>query len=155
MTETSGWLDLYERSHTDLSYPVIYWAAVPAVVVGTVGFLWVLPVPDEFIRISPLLNWGTAFLMVSAVYYFIISLSLAIGMLPFLLGVAGIHGWLEQSTFSPLRVSTGLLVAGVIGLWLGHRRGGAAVAVLRDLQMMMIGPAWLLATLYRRLGIPI
>lgn len=155
MSETIGWLDEYERSHSDISYPIFYWAAVPAVVLGTVGVLWALPAPDEFFRISPLLNWGSAFLMVTAVYYFIISLSLAIGMLPFLLGIASIQISLEQSDFSPMRVSVGLLVAGIIGLWLGHSRGGGVIAVVRDLQMMMIGPAWLLAALYRRLGIPI
>ena len=61
------------------------------VVLGTVGLLWTLPIPDEFFEISPLLNWGTAFLMAAAVYYFIISVSLAIGMLPFILGVAGVQ----------------------------------------------------------------
>ena len=71
--------------------PGVYtaWAdSVPMVVLGTVGLLWLLPTPDEFFNISPLLNWGSAFLMVTAVYYFIISVSLAIGMLPFILGVA-------------------------------------------------------------------
>ncbi len=154
MSETDGWLQLYEDTHQDLTYPVIYWAAVPMVVLGTVGILWTLPIPDQFFEISPLLNWGTAFLMATAVYYFIISVSLAIGMLPFLLGIAGIQNWLTTSDFSPLRVSIGLLVAGIIGLWLGHRNQGSLRPVIRDLQLMMIGPAWLLSVLYRRIGIP-
>ena len=155
MSETSEWLEKYERSHNDLSYPTVYWAAVPAVVLGTVGVLWTLPVPVEFYEISPLLNWGSAFLMVSVVYYFIISLSLAIGMLPFMLGIAAIQIWLERSALSPLQVSIGLLLAGIVGLWLGHRGGSGITALLRDLQMMMIGPAWLLSVIYRRLRIPI
>ncbi len=155
MAETDSWLQRYEESHSDLSYPVIYWAAVPMVVVGTVGVLWMLPVPDEFFRISPLLNWGTAFLMATAVYYFIISVSLAIGMLPFVVGVAGVQMWLDQSQFSPLRVSIGLLLAGIIGLWLGHRHKNSFWPVVQDLQLMMIGPAWLLSVLYRRIGIPL
>ena len=155
MSETSTWLKKYELSHSDLSYPTLYWAAVPAVVVGTVGALWSLPVPTEFRDISPLLNWGSAFLMVSVVYYFIISLSLAIGMLPFMLGIAAIHMWLDESLFSQLRVSLGLLLAGIAGLWLGRRRRGGFTAVVADLQMMMIGPAWLLSILYKRLRIPI
>ena len=154
MPEIDGWLKLYEETHQDLTYPVIYWAAVPMVVVGTVGVLWTLPVPDAFFEISPLLNWGTAFLMSAAVYYFIISVSLAIGMLPFVLGVAGIHTWLEQSDFSPLRVSIGLLAAGIIGLFMGHRNKSSLRPVLQDIQLMMIGPAWLLSVLYRRIGIP-
>ncbi len=154
MTETDGWLQHYEDTHQDLTYPMVYWAAVPMVVLGTVGILWNLPIPDQFFEISPLLNWGTAFLMATAVYYFIISVSLAIGMLPFLLGIAGVQNWLTNSDYSPLRVSIGLLVAGIIGLWMGHRNQGSLRPVLRDLQLMMIGPAWLLSVLYRRIGIP-
>lgn len=155
MAETDSWLQHYEETHSDLTYPVIYWAGVPMVVVGVVGVLWTLPVPDEFFEISPLMNWGTAFLMASAVYYFIISVSLAIGMLPFLLGVAGIQLAIADSDFSPLRVSLGLTVAGIICLFMGHRRQNSLAPVFRDLQLMMIGPAWLLSVLYRRIGIPI
>mgnify|MGYP001591838463 CR=1 FL=1 len=155
MSMSAEWLERYELSHGNVHYPVIYWAAVPVVVIGTVGLLWILPIPDEFYDISPLLNWGTAFLMVSAVYYFIFSLSLAIGMLPFVLGAAAFQMWLAQSGYSPLKVSTGLLLAGIIGLWLGHRRSGGLINVVRDIQMMMIGPAWLLSVVYRRLGIPV
>lgn len=154
MTETDSWLKHYEDTHQDLTYPFVFWAAVPMVVLGTVGILWTLPIPDEFFEISPLLNWGTAFLMATAVYYFIISVSLAIGMLPFILGLAGIQVWLGQSDFSPQRVSIGLFVAGIIGFWLGHRNEGSLRPVVQDLQLMMIGPAWLLSVLYRRIGIP-
>mgnify|MGYP001811696322 FL=1 len=154
MTETDGWLRRYEETHQNLTNPVIYWASVPMVVLGTVGLLWALPIPDEFFEISPLLNWGTVFLMATAVYYFIISVSLAIGMLPFVIGIAAINMWLVGSEFSHLYVSLGLLAAGIIGLWLGHRNGSGLRAVLQDLQFMMIGPAWLLSVLYRRIGIP-
>ena len=154
MSETDGWLRRFEESHRDLSNPAVYWAAVPIVVVGTVGLLWALPIPDEFFEISPLLNWGTAFLMAATVYYFIISVSLAIGMLPFVIGIAGIHMWLAASDYPLLHVSLGLLLAGIIGLWLGHRNESGLRAVLQDLQLMMIGPAWLLSVLYRRIGIP-
>ncbi len=154
MTETDGWLRRYEETHSDLTNPFIYWAAVPIVVLGTVGLLWTLPIPDEFFEISPLLNWGTAFLMAAAVYYFIISVSLAIGMLPFIVGIAAFNLWLIRSEFSLLHVSIGLLVAGIIGLWLGRRNARGIAPVIQDLQYMMIGPAWLLSLLYRRFGIP-
>lgn len=154
MTETNSWLERYENNHRNLTYPWIYWAAVPMVVLGTVGILWILPAPEQFYEISPLLNWGSAFLMVTTVYYFIISLSLAIGLLPFILGVAFCQLWLQQSEFAPLRVSIGLLAAGMIGLWLGHRDEKGFGAILEDLQTIMIGPAWLLSVIYRRVGIP-
>lgn len=151
---TENWLERYERNHRNLAWPWIYWAAVPMVLVGATGVLWNLPVPAEFREISPLLNWGSAFLMAAAVYYFIISLSLAIGLLPFVVGLGAIQGWLVVSDYSAARVAGGLLVAGIIGLALGHRNDRMLAATLEDLQTIMIGPAWLLSVIYRRAGIP-
>ena len=155
MSDTHKWLERYERTHSDLAYPLVYWAAVPLVVLGTTGLLWLVPIPQEFFDISPLLNWGSAFLMAATVYYFINSRSLANGMLPFVIGIASFQLWLGNSQFSPLRVTLSLLIAGIIGLCLGHLGRGGLRAVIRDLQLMMIGPAWLLSVLYRRAGIPI
>jgi hypothetical protein len=76
-------------------------------------------------------------------------------MLPFILGVASIQAWLEASQYSPLWIASGFLIAGIIGLLLGRRRERTAALVLHDLQLMMIGPVWLLSVLYRRMGIPI
>lgn len=154
MSDADSWLDRYELNHRDITYPWVYWAAVPMVVLGAVGILWSLPIPVQFGDISPLLNWGSAFLMVTTVYYFIISLSLAIGLLPFVLGVAFAQMWLQQSDYTPERVAAGLFLAGLIGLWLGHRNKKGFGAMLEDLQMIMIGPAWLLSVIYRRFGIP-
>ena len=155
MTDSDDWLTRSAASHPELAYPALYWAAVPMVVLGTVGLLWTLPTPDEYYNISPLLNWGSTFLMVATVYYFIISVPLAIGMLPFIIGVASCQVWLESSGYSPQRVALGLLLGGIIGLWLGRRRQWSLLPLLKDLQLMMIGPAWLLSVLYRRIGIPI
>ncbi len=152
--ETDGWLERYAESHRNLTYPWLYRVAVLMVVLGVVGILWTVPVPLQFYEISPLLNWGSAFLMATAIYYFIISLSIAIGMLPFLIGVAASQLWLEQSVYSPTRVSLGFLIAGTIALWLGHRSKPGLKPLLEDLMLTMIGPAWMLSIIYRRLGIP-
>ena len=155
MSETEDWLTRYGETHSEIASPLVYWAAVPMVVIGVVGLLWWLPVPEELYRISPVINWGTLFLMAAAVYYFIISVPLAIGMLPFVIGVAYVQVWLEASPYSALSASIGFLVAGILGLLLGQRREQPFVRLIQDLQMMMIGPAWLLSVLYRRMGIPI
>jgi len=154
MTDIDNWLERYGDSHRNLRNPFVFWAAVPMVVLGTIGLFWHLPIPAEFFEISPLLNWGSAFLMATAVYYFIISLSLAIGMLPFLLGLAALQLWLAQSPYPPVGVSVGLLAAGTAGLWLGRGSPGGVRAILQDYQLMMIGPVWLLSILYKRFGVP-
>jgi hypothetical protein len=123
-------------------------------VIGTVGMLWSLPVPGAFRDISPVLNWGSAFLMAAVVYYFILSVALAIGMLPFIMGISALQLWLVASALPLSGISLALVALAVAGLWLGHRASGGLLAVFRDIQLMMIGPAWLLSNLYRRLGIP-
>ncbi|MFQ6003868.1 MAG: hypothetical protein ACE5OQ_00050 [Woeseia sp.] len=154
MSETDQWLIDYGETHQQIDNAGLYWLAVPVLVVGIVGLLWSAPIPEAFGNISPFLNWGTAFLMATVVYYFVISVSLAIGMLPFLLGVAAITLWLEVSDYPLVWVSAFLTAIAVFGLWLGQHANGGAKAVLRDIQLMMIAPVWLLSKLYRRLGIP-
>lgn len=154
MTDTHSWLDHYERRHQTLAWPWLYGIALPATVAGIVGMLWNLPIPDEFREISPFLNWGSAFLMATAVYYFVISLPLAIGLLPFLLAVALLELWLARAAPAPLAVSAGLFGVGIAGLWFARRHERSLGAFAEDLQTVMLGPAWLLSVLYRRVGIP-
>lgn len=154
MSDTDHWLVRYGDKHKDIRNAPIYWSAVPLLVLGTVGLLWSLPVPDALTAISPLLNWGTVFLMAAMVYYFIISVPLAIGMLPFVFGILAIIGWLDvNSNLLPL-AAAGLTAAAVCGLYTGHFAGRGLRGVGLDIQLMMIAPVWMLSVLYRRLGIP-
>ena len=154
MNDTDRWLERYRAHREHLAWPWLYWAAVPLTVLGTVGVLWSLPVPAAFADISLLLNWGSAFLMAATVYYFILSPSLAIGLLPVVLGVGLLELRLGLSDYSQQRVAAGLLAAGLVGLWLGQQRKPGLAALVEDLQTVMLGPAWLLSVIYRRLGIP-
>lgn len=153
MSDTLNWLTRFEQCHAELRNPLVYWAALPMVISGLVGLLWSLPIPEQFVEISPLLNWGSAFLMAAAIYYFIISLPLAVGMLPFLLGLATIQIWLSNSGLPAMGVATGLMIAGTVGLALG--RGHQIGKLILDLQLIMIGPLWLLSMIYKRVGIPL
>lgn len=155
MPDTDQWLTRYERNNRDIRLPLVYWLAAPLLVLGFVGLLWALPIPAEFRRISPLLNWGSAFLMATLIYYFIISVPLALGMLPFIVGVMALEMWLAASDNWLRPVAAGLTLAGLAGLVAGHASRGGLRAVFRDVQLLMIAPLWLLSVVYRRLGIPL
>ena len=127
--------------------------AVHFIIVGITGLLWSLPLPEEFKKISPLLNWSTMFLMVTAVYYFIISISIGIGSIPFLLGLSAIQMKMENAGLPLLEMSTSLIVFGTF--FLAIYRKGSFAAIMRDFQLIMIGPAWLLSLLYKRYEISI
>ena len=154
MPDTDSWLTDYGNSHRDVNLPGVYWISVLVLVAATVGMFSLLPIPEEFVRISPVLNWATAFLMAAVVYYFIISISLAIGMLPFVFGLTALQISLADSALPVDRIVVGLFLASVAGLSVGRYSRGGTKSVLEDIQMMMIAPIWILSRLYRRIGIP-
>lgn len=150
--DSDDWLLVVEKRQGGVRFAALYWTAVFVFVLAVVGILWSLPVPDEFVSISPILNWGSVLLMVTAVYYFIISLPLAIGMLPFLLAIAALQLWLDSSvgTEPVLFIAAGIVAAG--GFAVARQALGP---VLHDLLFAMLAPVYLLSRIYRRLGIPI
>jgi hypothetical protein len=154
MPEMDRWLADFGASHRSIPHASVYWLAVPVLILGTVGLLWSLPVPAEFAAISPVLNWGTTFLLAAAVYYFVLSLPLAFGLIPFVVGIAAFHLWLQMSPYSGLRASLGLVAGGLVGIVIARYGQGGPRAVLNDVQHMMLAPAWLLSRLYHKLGIP-
>lgn len=154
MTNTDNWLGAYRDNQRRTGNRILHWIAVPMVIVGTVGILWSLPIPEAFRNISPLLNWGITFLMAAEVYYFIISISLAIGMLPIIFGTAILIATMHSAVAAPLWFSVAILSLGAGGLYLGKGSGRNIRALIQDLQLMMIAPIWLLSRLYRRLHIP-
>lgn len=154
MRTTDEWLDEYARNHRDDTNKLIHWVCVPIIVVSLVGLLWSIPVPDTFREATPALNWGTVFLMAAVVYYFIMSISLAVGALPFVLGVVAAVAWLDRLSMPLWAISLGLFGAGWAAQLIGHWLEGSRPAFFRDLQFLMIGPLWLIAGIYRRLKIP-
>ncbi len=151
-SDGDDWLLLIEKRLHSVRFSALYWVSVFLFIAAVVGALWSLPVPEEFLTISPILNWGSVLLMVTAIYYFIISLPLAIGMLPFLLGLAALQLWLASSLDSGTLEFLVCGLAAVGGIAIARRSVGP---VIHDLLLSMLVPAYLLSRIYRRLGIPI
>ena len=65
--------------------------------------------------------------------------------------IAGID---EQLNFAPLwAVSIGIFVLARMGQFYGHKLEGAKPSFFKDLQFLMIGPAWVISFLYKKFGI--
>ena len=148
-----SWLEEYEESILKDCSLLGFLLAVHFIIIGITGLLWSLPLPEEFKKISPLLNWSTTFLMVTAVYYFIISISIGIGSIPFLLALSAIQMKIDNANLPILEMSTSLIIFGTF--FLAIYRKGSFTAIMKDFQLIMIGPAWLLSLLYKRYGISI
>jgi len=154
MRSIDDWLTAYGASHQDPVNKLIHWICVPAIVFSLIGLLWALPVPAAFADISPALNWAVLFAMAAVVYYFLMSVSLAIGATLVLTLLLLLAARLDELAAPLWAISLVVFVVAWIGQFIGHRIEGKKPSFFEDLQFLMIGPLWLLAAAYRRVGIP-
>lgn len=147
------WLDAYGVSHQNPTNKLIHWICVPTIYFCVVGLLYSIPVPE-------IAGWSTPGLVAKVVvvlvglFYLRLSFPIMIGMLLFSVACLLLAGWLDTSAPWPLwAISLGLFVLAWIGQFYGHKVEGLKPSFLDDLQFLMIGPAWLMSFIYRRLGI--
>ena len=153
MPKVEYWLDEYARDHQNPVNKALHTVCVPLIVVSLIALLWSMPVPAAFAAVSPWLNWGTAMLALAISYYLTLSMPLSLGMLPVMLVVILIVNWMDTLA-PPLWMLAGIVfIAAWVGQFAGHMVEGKRPAFFRDIQFLMIGPLWLLASLYRRVGI--
>jgi uncharacterized membrane protein YGL010W len=144
------WLDEYGESHRHPANKSIHWICVPAILFSVLGLLWLVPVPPFAAAIGPWMNWAAFVMALAVIYYLVLSPLLAIGMAAIaLLMLIAIH-WLESALSFPLwTLFVGIFVAAWIGQFVGHRIEGRKPSFFKDVQFLLIGPAWLLDHLYR------
>jgi uncharacterized membrane protein YGL010W len=151
----ADWLDEYGASHRHPTNKLLHWICVPAIVWCVVGLLWSLPVPGAMLDASPQLNWAAIALAAAVIYYSVLSLRLALGALVLLAAMLwSVEALARVTTVVPIwAVSAAVFVAAWIGQFFGHAIEGRRPSFFKDMQFLLIGPLWLLADLYRRLGL--
>ncbi|HET6726001.1 MAG TPA: Mpo1-like protein [Gammaproteobacteria bacterium] len=148
----ADWLNEYGTCHRHPLNKRLHWICVPLIALSVVGFLWSVPVPAAAAAISPFVNWAALFLLAVIVYYLTLSTSLAIGMAVFSAILMVVTYALSQLSVPLWLTSLIIFVLAWIGQFVGHHYEGARPAFFKDLQFLLIGPLWLMAHLYARLG---
>ena len=144
----------YGESHQNPTNKLVHWFCVPTIVFSVVGLLYGVKFGTvSLLGLQP--NLATVVLMLTLVYYVRLSPSLAVGFLLFALVCLYLCGLIEQSGTPLWKVSIGLFVAAWIVQFWGHKVEGKKPSFLKDVEFLMIGPAWLLSFIYGRLGIRI
>ncbi len=138
---------------------MVHWFCVPLIMFSLIGLLWNLPVEGvKFIlgqAKNPWVNWGVFFLILASLYYVRLSWSLFIGML--LISGAMAFGNLKLHSFgSVIHIYTSVIifVMAWIGQFIGHKVEGKKPSFLKDLQFLLVGPAWLMHFIFKKIGIP-
>jgi uncharacterized membrane protein YGL010W len=153
MRTVDDWLSAYGESHRHATNKLLHWICVPVIVLCVLGFLWALPVPDAFAGVSPWLNWATLVIAAGLAYYAVLSLPLALGMLPVMAAMAWLLARLDALPVPLWAICAVAFVLAWIGQFVGHAIEGKKPSFFEDLQFLMIGPLWLLSFVYRRLGL--
>ncbi len=148
------WLDEYGESHQNKTNKIIHWICVPQIFWTILAFVYAIPTPAFFAEISPYLNWASLASLFIIVFYARLSISLTLGMTAFT-AFCFLTIMLFNNTFPGYLVVTAA-VAFVL-LWVaqfyGHEVEGKKPSFLKDLQYLMIGPAWLMSFIYNKIGL--
>lgn len=153
MRSVHDWIRAYGESHR---HPVNCWlhrVCVPLIIVSLIGLLWSIPVPTAFESVSPLANWATLFVVAAMIYYFVLSPTMALAMLMVSIGSLSVVWWVDGLPVPLWLASLVVFVIAWIGQFIGHQVEGARPSFLEDVQYLLIGPLWLIAGLYARLGV--
>ena len=148
------WFAEYGESHQDDTNETIHWICIPFIFLSVLGLLWAIPVPAVISGPLPWFNWLQPLVLAALGFYFRLSAPLAFGLLGF---IAVCLALLElQAIFCPVpiwRSSLALFVLAWIGQFIGHRIEGRKPSFFKDVVFLLIGPAWLMHFIYKRLGI--
>lgn len=131
-------IERYGESHRHPTNVLIHWLCVPVIVWCTLALAWTL---------APWLAVGVA--LATVCYY----LTLA----PAMAGIMALFATLCLASLplvpAPGWIALGAFVVAWVFQFVGHRIEGRRPSFLEDLRFLLIGPLFLLAKAFRRLGI--
>jgi len=147
-------LSEYGESHQNVTNKTIHWICVPLIFFSMVGM--VASIPSGFIQnlFGAYANWATIAMVLILVYYISLSVSLSIGMAVFALVCLYLTREVALAGIAPLwLVCLVIFVLAWMGQFYGHKVEGKKPSFFKDLQFLLIGPAWLMHFVYKKLGI--
>jgi uncharacterized membrane protein YGL010W len=139
MPAIDEWFTRYGESHRNPVNKALHWVCVPAITWSVIAIAWWLSPYAALVLCS-----------LALAFYAYLSLPIAFGMLAVVA--------LMVAPLPLLKVNVAMLAAIVfviawIGQFAGHRVEGRKPSFFDDIKFLLIGPAWLLGSIYRRMHI--
>ncbi len=147
MKTLDQWFEEYAVSHQNETNQLIHFVCVPAIFFSIVGML--MSIPSEFLtkiiglENALVINWATFLLVFLLIFYLRLSISMFFKMLLF--SIACVYGNYYLGTVLPLfYTSLAIFIIAWIGQFYGHKIEGIKPSFFKDLQFLLIGPAWVI-----------
>lgn len=140
------WFNEYGESHQNPTNKLIHWVCVPSIFFSIVCLF-------SLVSVAGILNLAGVLMIFATVFYARLSPKIAIGLLLFY--IVCFLGAIALSHLPLALWKTALIifVLAWLGQFYGHKIEGKKPSFIKDLQFLLIGPAWLLGFIYQRFGI--
>lgn len=150
-------LEEYGDSHQNHTNKLIHWLCVPAIFFSVVGLIFSIPsevLLEPLSFLGDFANWATVSLLLILIYYISLSVPLSLGMLFFSALCLALANFLDIAFPGKLwAISIGIFVIAWIIQFVGHKIEGKKPSFFKDLQFLLVGPAWLMHFIYKKIGV--
>ncbi len=147
------WFAHYSADHQNTANQAIHVFAVPLILWSVIGLLWCVPVPGTLFRQG---LWAALAMFGAWMFYYRASKPIGFGMLAIFVAMAWLTRGLHDVLGTPglFKLALGVFVVAWIAQFIGHSKKfeGKKPSFFTDLKYLLIGPAWVLSKLYRKLG---
>lgn len=142
-------LATYAETHQNPLNVRIHFVCVPAILISILWLLLAIPAPKTF----GMLNWAYVAGLVLYFHYRRMSRLVALGFLC-MFGFAWLSNlaWVRFFPGTENYAAIAIFVLAWIAQFYGHHVEGKRPAFLMDLQFLLIGPAWILVKIFKRLN---
>ena len=150
--DVDRWLGNYSEDHRNPTNILVHWICVPLILWTAVALLWVVPVPAAIGRPG---LWAGVAMFFALTFYLRLSRPLGFAMLIAFVAL----GLITEALYRALGpanlmwLAIAVFVLAWIAQFVGHKIEGKKPSFLTDVAYLLIGPAWLVAKIMRRLGI--
>ena len=176
MKTIHDWFNEYGESHQNKTNKLIHWVCIPLIFWSIIALLSLIP--DQLLNIfnnsflNGIMHWGTVVIFLGLLFYMRLSRSIFFGMLVFsilvLMDIYLVVYLFDAHQFWGLFKSIQidgrifLMITSIIVFilswilqFIGHKIEGKKPSFLKDVQFLLIGPAWLLGFIYKKNNIKI
>ena len=152
MRSVHDWFASYSKDHQNPTNRLIHWICVPAILWSVIAAVWTIPVPMSIGKPG---FWCGLIMVGVLTFYWRLSRPLGAAMIVLFIALALLTNVLYEKLGARNLLSLAIVVFVVawIGQFVGHKLEGKKPTFLTDLVYLLIGPAWLVAKVMRRLGV--
>lgn len=158
MKTMQDWFTAYGQSHKNPINKSVHWICVPLIFYSLIGLLSLIPAGFLknmlSVEVAPYIHFGTVLMLFGIFFFLRLSISIALGMTVISAIILYLVKLVNLSfPEEAWQIYLVIFILAWIGQFIGHKIEGAKPSFLEDLKFLMIGPAWLLHFIYKKLGI--